>query len=79
MEKEFIELVAESLNVGDLESLTAESTLDSLGADSLDRVELLMAVEDKYNITIPDDSSDKFKNLGDLWNYVHENGSGYKG
>jgi len=43
-----------------------------LAADSLDLVELIMAVEDHYQITLPPDELDHMKKIGDLWTYLQE-------
>jgi len=44
--------------------------LDDLGADSLDVVELLMAIEENFGVTIPDDDINDIKTVGDLCEYV---------
>jgi acyl carrier protein len=49
-----------------LSTITLESTFEQLGADSLDVVEIALAVEDEYNIEIPDDSAEGIKNVGDI-------------
>lgn len=49
-----------------LSTITLESTFEDLGADSLDVVEIALAVEDEYNIEIPDDSAEGIKNVGDI-------------
>ncbi len=70
-ESELRELIAENLGVEDLESITRISKLnDDLGADSLDAVELIMGVEDKYKINIPDEEAEKIRTFGDLVDYV---------
>ncbi len=43
-----------------------------LAADSLDLVELIMAVEDHYQVTLPPDELDRMKKIGDLWVYLQE-------
>ena len=57
----------------DANKITDTSTLKDLGADSLDTVEVIMNVEDKYNITIPDESAQEFKNVGDIITYIFNN------
>ena len=55
----------------DAEDVTPEATLaDDLGADSLDAVELNMAFEDAFGITIPDDDMVSFKTVGDIVTYI---------
>jgi len=48
------------------------SLLDDLGADSLDNVEMLMEVEDAFDLSIPDEDAEKWKTLGDIVEYVEE-------
>ena len=58
MEKDMLDLVAEQLGL-DRNAVTLDSTLESLGVDSLDAVDLIMATESKYNVHIPDEESPK--------------------
>ncbi|MBR5543127.1 MAG: acyl carrier protein [Oscillospiraceae bacterium] len=46
---------------------------DDLGADSLDMVELMMSVEEEFNITINDSDAQLFKTVGDVVNYIEAN------
>jgi acyl carrier protein len=46
---------------------------DDLGADSLDLVEVLMSCEDEFDVEIPDEEAEKFKNVGDLVRYIENN------
>lgn len=63
-------LVAEQLNVGiEQVSLEAEFVKD-LGADSLDVVELVMALEEKFEIEIPDEQAEKIVTVGDVVAFV---------
>lgn len=63
-------LVAEQLNVGiEQVSLEAEFVKD-LGADSLDVVELVMALEEKFEIEIPDEQAEKIVTVGDVVTFV---------
>jgi len=65
-------LVAEQLGV-DIESLTPEANiLEDLGADSLDVVELVMAIEEEFDIEIPDEDAESMRTLGDVERYVIE-------
>jgi acyl carrier protein len=43
-----------------------------LAADSLDLVELIAAVEDKYDVELPEEELENMKNVGDLWNFLEE-------
>ena len=47
--------------------------IDDLGADSLDVVELMMFIEDTFNLAIPDDALHTFRTLGDVVAYVEKN------
>jgi acyl carrier protein len=46
--------------------------VDDLGADSLDTVELIMALEEEFNIEIPDEDAEKMKTVGDAIKYIEE-------
>ncbi|MBQ8375149.1 MAG: acyl carrier protein [Clostridia bacterium] len=60
------EMLAEALNLP-LEKVTPDANIvEDLGADSLDVVEMLTELEDKYNITIPDEDVDKLKTVRDV-------------
>lgn len=63
-------LVAENLSV-EKNSITAESRFnEDLNADSLDTVELVMALEKEFGCEIPDEDSDKIKTVGDAISYL---------
>jgi acyl carrier protein len=63
-------LVAEQLGV-DPDSVGPESSiLDDLGADSLDVVELVMAIEDEFDIEVPDEDAETMRTIGDVERYV---------
>ena len=64
-------LIGEQLDVEDVEGITLETSLmKDLEADSLDAVEIMMALEDEFEITIPDEDAEKFANIGDIVTYV---------
>lgn len=66
------EIIAEKLSV-DIEEITSESSfLEDLNADSLDIVELIMALEDELEMEIPDEDVEGFKTVGDVVNYVKQ-------
>ncbi len=70
VQKRIIELIAEQLDK-DVSEITPEmSFADDLGADSLDLVELIMTVEEEFNIEIPDEEAEKIKFVKDAINYV---------
>lgn len=65
--------VAEQLGI-DVEDVTMESSfIDDLGADSLDIVELLMALEEEFDIEIPDEEAEKLASVGDVVEYIKNN------
>ncbi len=67
------EIIVEQLNV-DESTVTMETNLmKDLEADSLDAVEIIMAIEDEYDMEIPDEEAEKFQTVADLVNYVEEN------
>ncbi len=68
--KEVITIVTEKLNIENSDSIK-QSTLEELGADSLDMVEIIMRLEEQFDIEINDDEAEKLKNLQDVINYVH--------
>ncbi len=65
-------IIAEQLGVK-LEEITPEATfVDDLGADSLDTVELVMALEEEFKIEIPDEDAEKMLNVGQAVKYIEE-------
>lgn len=67
-------VVAEQLDVEDVEGITMEtSMMKDLEADSLDAVEIIMALEDEFGISISDEEAEGFKNIGDIVKYIEEN------
>ncbi len=66
------EIIVDQLSV-DESMVTADTNLmKDLEADSLDAVEIIMAIEEEYGIEIPDEEAEKFKTVGDLVRYVEE-------
>ena len=65
------EIIADTLSC-DAEKVTMEASLfDDLGADSLDAVELNMALEDACGVSIPDEELANLKTVGDIFNYIN--------
>lgn len=63
-------IIAEQVEV-DEDKITLESSfVEDLGADELDLVELVMAIEEDFNIFIPDDEWSKLKTVGDVVSYI---------
>jgi acyl carrier protein len=63
-------VVMEKLGVKEDQVKSDASFVDDLGADSLDRVELVMALEDEFDIEIPDEDAEKLVKVSDALNYV---------
>lgn len=71
MEQKIKELVADKLNKK-VEEIKLESRLvEDLGADSLDVVELVMAFEDDFGISLPDEDVANMKTIGDVVKYIN--------
>lgn len=65
-------VVAEQLQV-DPEQITSEASfIEDLGADSLDVVELVMALEEEFDLEIPDEDAEKLQTVGAAVNYIDE-------
>ena len=65
------ELIADSLGVSNDEIEPAASFIEDLGADSLDIVEFVMAIEKEFNIEIPDEDAEKISTVQDAIDYIH--------
>lgn len=63
-------VVVEKLSVKEEQVKPEASFVDDLGADSLDRVELVMALEDEFDIEIPDEDAEKLVKVSDALSYV---------
>jgi acyl carrier protein len=63
-------IVAEQLGVGEDEIKLESSFVEDLGADSLDIVELVMAMEEEFEVEIPDEEAENIKTVGDAINYI---------
>jgi acyl carrier protein len=62
-------MLADQLGIEEGE-ISPESTLEDLGADSLDIVEMVMAIEQEWDIEIPDEAAEEIKTVGDAVNYI---------
>ena len=65
-------VIAEQLGVKSEEVTDQAKFVDDLGADSLDTVELVMALEEEYGIEIPDEDAEKLTTVGDAIKYIEE-------
>lgn len=74
MLEEMREIIADQLNC-DAETITEDTSFkDNLGADSLDLFELVMALEEKYEIEIPSEELAELTTVGSVMNYLKEKG-----
>ena len=65
------EVIGEQLGIDDLDSITLDTTfIDDLGADSLDIVELIMALEEEFDMEIPEEEAEKITSVGDVVGYI---------
>jgi len=73
IEQRVIKIVAEQLGVAESEVKLESSFVDDLGADSLDTVELVMALEDEFEIEIPDEQAEKITTVQQAVDYAIAN------
>ena len=66
-------IIAEQLDVEEDKITPAANFIDDLGADSLDTVELVMALEEEFDTEIPDEDAEKIKTVQDAINYITGN------
>ena len=66
-------IIVEQLGVAEASVTMEASFIDELGADSLDIVELVMALEEEFDIEIPDADAEKVTTVGDVVDYIKEN------
>ena len=67
------EIIIEQLGVPESTITTEASFIDDLGADSLDIVELIMALEEEFDLEIPDSDAEKVVTVGDVVEYIKDN------
>ena len=65
-------IIAEQLGVNEGEIKNESSFVDDLGADSLDTVELVMELEEEFDINIPDDAAEKIQTVGQAIKFIEE-------
>ena len=66
------EKISEQLGVAADEVTPEASFIEDLGADSLDIVELVMALEEEFGIEVPDEQAEKLQSVGDVIKYIEE-------
>lgn len=67
------QIIAEKLGIDESKVVKEASFTEDLGADSLENVELVMALEDEFGIEIPDEEAQKIKTVADAIQYVNKN------
>ena len=67
------DIVVEHLGVDEAKVVSEASFIDDLGADSLDTVELVMALEEEFGCEIPDDAAEKIMTVKDAVDYIEKN------
>ena len=70
------QIIADQLGVKKEEVTDNAKFVDDLGADSLDTVELVMALEEEFGVEIPDDEAEKLATVGDALRYIEEKAGG---
>ena len=70
VEEKVKEIIVDQLGVDDRQVTATASFIDDLGADSLDTVELVMALEEEFDIEIPDDEAEKIAKVQDAIDYI---------
>lgn len=72
VEERVIEIVSEQMGVGKEQVTRETSFVNDLGADSLDTVELVMELEEEFDINIPDDAAEKIQTVGQAITYIEQ-------
>ena len=75
IEERVRKIIAEQLDVEESKVITEASFVEDLGADSLDTVELVMALEEQFDTEIPDEDAQKILTVQDAVNYITEHAS----
>ena len=70
IEEKIKKIICEQLDVPEEDVVMDASFVDDLGADSLDQVELIMAMEEEFDVSIPDEDAEKIATVKDAVNYV---------
>lgn len=70
VEDKIRKIICEQLDVPEKDVVPEASFVDDLGADSLDQVELIMAMEEEFDVSIPDEDAEKIGTVQDAINYI---------
>jgi len=73
IESKILDIVSKQLGVAKEKITRQSSFVNDLGADSLDQVELVMAIEEAFDLTIPDDAAEKIQTVGEAIQYIEAN------
>ncbi len=71
MFKKIKAIIVEQLSVIDPSDIKQDTSFDSMDIDSIDAVEIIMAIEDEFEIEIPDDVAEQFMSIADIMNYLN--------
>ncbi|MFH1180899.1 MAG: acyl carrier protein [bacterium] len=74
LEERLKKIIAEKFSVEEGEITTATSFKDDLNADSLDLIELVMALEEEFELEVPDEDAEKIQTMEDALRYLKEHG-----
>ncbi len=72
VEEKIKKIICEQLDVAEKDVVPEASFVDDLGADSLDQVELIMAMEEEFDISIPDEDAEKIGTVQDALDYIEK-------
>ena len=72
IEEKVKDIIVEQLGVNPEQVTPTASFIEDLGADSLDTVELVMAVEEEFGVEVPDEDAEKLQTVGDVVKYIEE-------
>ncbi len=75
IESKIREIIVEQLGVAEEEVIPKASFIEDLGADSLDTVELVMALEEEFDLEIPDDEAEKISTVKHAYDYIKTHAS----
>ena len=70
VEEKVKKIICEQLDVSEEDVVPSASFVDDLGADSLDQVELIMAMEEEFEVSIPDEDAEKIATVQDAIDYI---------
>lgn len=72
LEQRVKDIIVEQLGVKPEQVVPAAKFIEDLGADSLDTVELVMALEEEFGIEVPDEQAEKLQSVGDVIKYIED-------